>query len=466
MGMSLAEAVASRLPHWKRDPVVFDDEALGRKFWSKQAEIARAVRVHPRVTVRSGHKTGKSCVAACIGIDWCALKPGSLCIITAPTNRQVEEVIWHEVHEIFRTSPIPLGGHLYDSPSKGWRGPDGTRLIGFSTDDPNNYSGPSGKNKNVLVIADEAAGIKQKVLEAIKGSLAGGAHLLYLGNPTELAGDFYDSHHSMRAFWKQFHLSSMELRNRIDAGLEPDIDGLARRPWIDEHMALGEDNPIVQVRVFGNFPTEGTNVIIGIALVEKAREARHTTEAKGPLRIGVDCARYGDDQNAIQPRRGKYLYPQDVFGGQDTIAIANRVLGVVRALRQHGDKPRIMVDEIGVGAGVFDQLAHVSKREAIEVIPINVSTTSDDPEKYTNLRSQLWFGCRDWLRDGGMLDDPKLEAELIAPHFKYDNRGRYQVESKDEIKERLGRSPDRADALCNAVYEGGFTPHGVRLRGL
>jgi hypothetical protein len=110
---------------------------------------------------------------------------------------------------------------------------------------------------------------------------------------------------------------------------------------------------------------------------------------------------------------------------------------------------------IGVGAGVADFLRY---RSQVECAAINVATAAT-VEEYALLRDQLWFGLQQWLKDGGTIpQDPKLEAELVAPTYAFDVRGRIKVEPKEKIKERLRRSPDRADALALAVgplYPGG-----------
>ncbi len=103
---------------------------------------------------------------------------------------------------------------------------------------------------------------------------------------------------------------------------------------------------------------------------------------------------------------------------------------------------------IGVGAGVSDFLRYNNQ---VECVAVNVATSAT-VEEYALLRDQLWFGLQKWLKDGGAIPaDPKLEAELVAPIYAFDVRGRIKVEPKEKIKERLRRSPDRADALALAV---------------
>jgi len=125
------------------------------------------------------------------------------------------------------------------------------------------------------------------------------------------------------------------------------------------------------------------------------------------------------------------------------------------------ERVRINVDGIGVGSSVVDALRrHEACAEGdVFVVDVNVGESADD-EDHSNLRSQLWFGLRTWLIEGGAIpDDDSLESELLAPTYTFDARGRKKVMSKEDIRKVIGRSPDRADALCLAVYRGRSTEY-------
>jgi hypothetical protein len=109
----------------------------------------------------------------------------------------------------------------------------------------------------------------------------------------------------------------------------------------------------------------------------------------------------------------------------------------------------VHVDVIGIGAGVVDQL---KTYEELDVRPINASDAAQRTT-YARCRDELWFGVADWLKSGGALpNDSKLTGELAAVEYGFLPNGKIKVESKDELRARLGRSPDRADALALAVY--------------
>lgn len=376
--------------------------------------------------------------------------------MTSSSGRQVKSILWKELQRVHREAPHALGGIVQKVPDAGYHFPDGREVIGFSTSEPEKMAGFSGPN--ILFILDEASGIDEPIFEAIEGNRAGGARIVLFSNPTRTSGTFYDAFNSKRELWHTLHVSSEETPNVCGDG--PAIPGLATKGWVDEkriewgpHYA---ESPLYQVRVGGNFPTQGENAVIPLAFVELAASRWAETVADGRLEIGVDVARFGDDETVIVLRRGLRVLGIEVRNGLDGPGVAAEVMALVRTHRRPGEvKPRVKVDVIGVGASAYDALA-VSKE--IETLAVNVSESADrNPSEgpgYHRLRDQLWFALRDWLRDGGTFPpDGRLEAELVAPLYGFDSQGHVQVEPKSQIKKRLGRSPDRADGLALSVYE-------------
>lgn len=440
---------AANRERWRNDPVTFAREALGIEPWSRQEDILRAVAESPRVAVRSGHKVSKSTSASILGHWWAYTRPGSWTVMTSSSGRQVKAILWEEFRKRWAAGKTYLGPSPAVDPNTGFRTEHGSRVNGFSTDEPERMAGISGAD--VLFIVDEASGVPEPIFEAIEGNRAGGARLVMFSNPTQTSGSFYDAFHGKRDLYRTLTISSEESPNVTEGRIV--IPGLATREWIDEKRTeWGEDSPIYGVRVKGEFPRQGSNAVVALTFLTQAQDRYDETEPTGDLEIGVDPSRYGEDEAAIAARRGSYLYPLRCYLGLDGIQLAARVVEMARELRTATQRRvRVKVDVIGVGASCADQLKHHA--DLIELVEVNVSNRSDDPERYHALRDQLWFAAADWLKEGGALPhDDRLASELVAPLYKFDAQGRYQVESKDETKKRLKRSPNRADAVCLAIY--------------
>jgi len=438
------------------DPVLFARESLNVDLWARQAEIARLVAAHGKVAVRSGHKIGKSRLAATIAFWWALTRRQGRVVVTATTGQQVKSIIWREMREVARGARITLPPVPKD-PSTGVQWDDGRFIVGISTDEAERMAGFSGDE--LLFIVDEASGVADDIFEAIEGNRAGGARLLMLGNPTRTTGVFFEAFNSKREFWQRVHVSSEETPNVVEGRTV--VRGLANRDWVEEKRRdWGEDSPLYAVRVRGNFPDQASNAVVGVAAVDAALERWAETPDEGRLSLGVDVARFGDDDSVIAPRRGQRIAPLVAVHGMDTVEVAERVLAVARDERRPGEPiPRAKVDDSGVGGGVVDILRR--HRDVLEVVAVNASSASTSPDEFFNLRSQLHFGVAEWLAGGGALPpDQRLEGELVAPTYSFDARGRRKVEPKDEIKKRLpdGRSPDRADAVALAIFEGATIP--------
>ena len=424
---------------------------LGIEPWDRQVEILDAVARHPRVAVRSGHKIGKSTSAAIIALWWWSTRPRAWVVMTSATARQVRDILWKELSRLHRGARVAVGGRVPLDPGTGIKLPDGRGIVGFSTDKPENMAGISGAT--LLFILDEASGIEEQIFEAVEGNRAGGAHLVMFSNPTKTSGTFFDAFNTKREFWHTIHVSSVESPN-AKAG-KVVIPGLATAEWIAEkRREWGPESPLFQVRVEGNFPAQSSDAVVPLSLVEAGVARWAEIPEEGELHFGVDVARFGDDESIICPRRGLKAFKMRHFQGLDGVQLAGEVLRAAREMALPGETPLVKIDVIGAGASVADQLR---SRKEVRTVEVNVANSADasDANLYHRLRDQLWFSITDWLKEGGAIpDDSKLLGELVAPTYGFDPQGRMQVEPKDRTKQRIQRSPDRADALALAIYGG------------
>lgn len=436
------------------DPVLFCTKHLGFTPWERQVEVLQAIAKYKRVAVRSGHKVGKSDIVSCAGLWWVSTKKRGQVIMTGSGGRQVTEILWAAVLRLRRNAKIPIGGRVPGSANAGLTFPDGRRMFGFATETTEKMGGFSGDN--LLFIVDEASGVDDPIFKAIEGNMAGGASMLMIGNPTRTSGVFFDAFHSKREFWHTIHISSEETPNVTGKGAP--IPGLATKDYIElKQKELGVDDPEYQIRIRGDFPDQSENAVIGRKMVALAMtDWRLPKIEDGPLEVGVDPAGTGTDKAGIIGRRGKYIYPPIAFQGINGPTVCGRVMEFIRenvAKNAEGrwlEKPIVKVDKIGIGQSAFD---HLEAQRGIEVVGVNVGEGSDD-DLHERLRDRVWFACREWLNEGGKLPpNEALRDQLIAPTYTFTPRGRRKVESKQDLKERLGRSPDEADALCLAVFK-------------
>ena len=304
--------------------------------------------------MRSGNGVGKTAIAARTMLWALRCFPGSLVITTAPTTRQVNELLWREARSAYRASLYPLGGTFYEGQPRWELGPRRFAL-GMSPEHtrPERFQGFHADL--ILFLVDEASGVPEAHWEAIKGSLlAGDAIVLAIGNPTRLHGEFYDAFHGSAHLWRTLHISAFDTPNLQGghAGPEPGrrVPGLVTAEGVREAAAdWGEESPLYQVRILGQFPSAASNQLIRLEWLEQALER---PPVSGPPALGVDVARSGADETVMALLVGNRLDRLEAWVGQDTMKTAGAVKGYADAYPELS----IAVDDGGVGGGVVDRL--------------------------------------------------------------------------------------------------------------
>jgi phage terminase large subunit len=264
------------------------------------------------------------------------------------------------------------------------------------------------------------------------------ARLVVAGNPTNTDGPLYRVCTKDRQRWWVKEITG-----------DPDDPKRAKRisrEWAQAQIdQWGRENPWVLVNVFGRFPPVQSNKLIGPDDVDEAanREAPHAIYIQEPVIMGMDVARYGDNESVLMRRQGQQVFRPLIWRNTDTQTQADQICNEV-ILR----KPAaIFVDDTGVGGGLTDRLT----RLGVNVLPIDFAGTALDP-RFDNRRSEMWWKMAEWLRKGGCIpNDLQLRSELIAPTYSYELKGKstkFILESKKDMVKRGVQSPDRADALA------------------
>jgi hypothetical protein len=200
-----------------------------------------------------------------------------------------------------------------------------------------------------------------------------------------------------------------------------------------------------------DFNASCDNTLIPLDLIYKAR-GKHIPESEyrhSPLVFGVDVARFGGDACVIQPRQGLASFEPVRIVGIDNMSFASLLHRKIVA-----ERPDAVFIDAGRGEGVIDRLRQLGSPSAIIEVPFGGQAIDHTVNGYANRRAEMWDGMRKWLQRGGAIpNDYELTKELAAPTYTYDGQSRLKLESKETIRERVGFSPDRADALALTFAE-------------
>jgi phage terminase large subunit len=443
-------------------PSFFNHAVLGGDFWSKQEEIALSVRDNRYTTVRACHDVGKTYVAARLALWFLYSHPQSIVVTTAPTMRQVENLLWRELRAAHEKAKV-----LEGEPLK-------TRLdlasdwyaIGASSSDPDKLQGFHAASGHILIIADEAAGIPEPAFEAMEGMMTSeDARMVMIGNPTSDTGSFRDSHYRwehankihISVFdspnFKNNGISTVEELKEFDLGKVEIVNKFLVSPqWVLEKLnSWGIDSPMFQARVLGNFPSQSANTVIPLNALEVASsdEHREKLEAQGgPFYLGVDVARFGNDYTVLTPRYGGFIPHQ-------TKHASTSIPETVGLIKQYGN-PRptgIYIDVDGLGGGVYDVLREQKYNNVIQIHNNAKALPDSSGLTFANLASQLWWRAREMFIAGELAipNDEKLIMQLSTRKYSFGSRG-LTVESKDDWKKRHGgKSCDEGDSLIYSL---------------
>ncbi len=436
-------------------PLLFVQEVLNAVPDPWQEMVLRALgRGERLISVRSCHGPGKTAVAA-----WCVLymlltRFPQKTVATAPSSGQLAGALLPEVKTWFNHMPDALrtiftvkaaGIYLNSAPSESFFEARTSRA-----EKPEALQGVHAEN--VLLIVDEASAVPEGIFESAIGSMSGEhATTLLISNPVRTSGFFYDTHHKLRDLWFTIHVSHADSPRVTDAFV------------YQVQRSYGERSNAFRVRCLGEFPRSDDDVLIPFELVESARGRDIQRIPAAPEVWGLDVARFGDDRNALVRRTRREVLPEImIWEGTDLM----QTTGIVKNLWDDtpaSERPTaILVDVIGLGAGVVDRLFELG----LPVRGVNVAEAASAKEQFLNARSELWWKCREWLTTKDVVlpemekgADPRedkaeqLCAELVTPKYSITSSGRIKLESKSEMKKRGFRSPDVADALILTFAE-------------
>lgn len=424
----------------RNNPVFFVEEVLGNPLWEKQKEILEAIRDNHEVAVRSCHASGKSYVSGRIVHWWLNSWKDSVVITTAPTFRQVKEVLWREIKGSIRGKKIYPEKAVLDTSiniSDQWF------ALGLSTDKPDQFQGFH--SPHLMVLIDEASGIQPEIEEAIDGLTP--EKIVRIGQPLSTTGRFADSFRM--AGVKKMQISAFDTPNLKEQRIV--IPGLIKAQDVENFkIRYGEDSDVYRVRVLGEFPSQDSSSLISVNDIANAMNRTVNVQSGFEKKLGVDVARFGNDRTVLLIRQMEKVLRKEVFSGLDTMQITGRVMALAK--EEHIKPENIYVDPIGVGGGVVDRLIEQGWR----VNAVNVAESPEDKENYLNLRAELYaHKVKEWIKTADIPNDDDF-YELANIKYKFNSKGQMQIESKEDMKKRGLDSPDVADALMLTFGSKGF----------
>lgn len=479
---------------WAADPSDWAHEKLHDVLWSGQCRILNAVRDHRRVAAATCHSVGKSYSAALLSAWWLDThKHGEAFVITtAPTDVQVERILWKEIGRAHSRGKLP--GRLN---IKEWiveverNGIKREEVIGMGRK-PNDYEPAAFQGIHapfVLVIVDEANGVRGQLWDAIDSLLANDeSKIVAIGNPDDPSGEFYD-HCKPGSGWDVVHINAFESPNFTGEKLPPAIARqLVGRTYVEERRRkwaprwywvdkkghrcevsegvkcvppdgakLEDTNPMWQSKVLGIFPehTEAGGLIPMPWI--RAAQMRELPPGE-PNELGIDIGA-GGDPSAVCHRRGSVYRIIRTDHEPDTM---KQTGSIVDDLRQTGASVA-KVDKIGIGWGVVNrghELHELHPNAIPDFIGINVgeapaedAVASDD--RFLNLKAQLYWNLRDLFERGDIdieLEDEDLAGELVSVRYERMSTGKIKI--SDKRKDASGKampSPNRAESLMLAA---------------
>ena len=449
---------------YRNDPIGFITDVLDEEPWSRQEDIAESVRKNPLVLVQSANGIGKDWLAARLALWWVYAHQGRV-LLTGPTQRQVVEIVMKEVARAF-AGRTDLPGELYQSALRLGQA-ETAGILAFTSRNASQLTGFH--SERLMAILTEAQGIESFAWEAMHACATGAKDkLLALGNPLRPEGAFYRAARSKD--WETVRIPASEHPNLTQQAKV--IPGGPSPQFVERiHQEFGEDSAEYTARVEGRFPES-----IGSGLVPP-----------GWFNDAVDRYQSDPDRWESKAREDEWALGLDVGDGRDPHCLAGRrgpLLSWVRVVETKGDRRDderavklaseamnevsglIRVDRTGVGAGPLGQL---SRRFPGSVEGENFGASPEqEADRFRNRRAEIYWRLRERFRNGTVAIRPpqsddrhdslrRLREELAEVRYEIDGKGRIALEAKSQFRQRIGRSPDAADAVAMA-----FAPIGLR----
>ena len=422
---------------YRADPVLFVKEVLGVEPDEWQKDFLNAVASGERkISIRSGHGVGKSTTASWAMLWFLLTRYPVKVVVTAPTSAQLYDALFAELKRWVKELPQPIQDLLDVKQERIELKASATEaFISARTSRAEQPEALQGVHSdNVMLVADEASGVPEAVFEAAAGSMSGhNALTILLGNPVRSSGFFFDTHNRLKDEWWTKRVSCID-------------SARVSKEYVDDMKSrYGEESNAFRIRVLGEFPKSDDDTIIPMDLLESAKHRDTRAYEDAPIIWGLDVARFGSDSSVLCKRQSNVVHTLERWRNLDLMQLTGAVVAQYEACDHKNRPAEILVDSIGLGAGVVDRLRELK----LPARGINVSESPAMGGTYLNLRAELWHKAKAWLekRDCKIPNNEDLIGELATVRYTFTSNGKIKIESKDDIRRRGLKSPDMADAF-------------------
>ena len=401
-------------------------------------EILRDLEKHKsRISVRTCNGAGKTSRLLTIATLWfMAVYPRSLVINTSGSYRQLRYQLWPELQKYenkFKDSTWRDGNIKFKN---------GSQYLAFSTDQPGRAEGFHGNpdqlyklgqhNGPLLVLVDEAKSVPENIFDALERCTE--QHFLMASSPGFTEGRFWQSHTRLRQFYKTY---------RISADMCPHVDADKNALMI---KMRGEDDPLVQSKIYANFMGDSVSSIIPLQAVEDNYEKPPAFVDNKDKSAFCDFAG-GGDENVLAIKNGNRITIAKAWRERDEMAAIGEF---IRLFNKHGLRPNQIAGDNG-GAG--KPMVNRFRECGWNINGVNNNAKAINSTEYSNIGSEIWWEGRKKIINGEVIlpVDDDLLLQLTQRRGKTASNGKLGLESKADMKKRGVGSPDRADAVLGAM---------------
>jgi hypothetical protein len=380
--------------------------------------------------MRTGHGVGKSFTLAAASLWFFFTRPFCRVIYMGPSWTQLKNYLWSEIDKMWLRMPPEFQAIAHRSEQQNYYMKGFRRQWAGFTMSPQNSNLIEGLHAgHIMLIFEEAKAIRKEHFDAIEGAATSKNLQKFMGStPGDPVGEFYDANTRLSSMWKIVHASEYDSPLVDPATIEE-----KKRRW-------GENSPIFIAKVLGNFAPGGTDRIFSISNLEEAMGTKPVYD--GPMCLGIDVARFGEDETAFCLVQGGQLLAYERYGGKNLMHTVGRI-------KDYCDKYQVDIicpDDRGLGGGVTDRL-HEIIPASTTVIPIDNSLTVIDKTHYENWQTELLFTIADKIKAGeiklGQFEE--IRAQLSTIPYEYTSDQRFKIKRGFHL-------PDGAAAFSYAVW--------------